>query len=144
MFIVSRFLAKALSWVFPVGAITIWPFVICRWPPSERLKKHERVHLSQWFEIMLVTMTLSSPLFFFFFTLSLNWFLAAIAIWLFANWLSFPIVYLALWIVNLFRGMTPFDAYYAHSMEKEARYWEALAVSRPDFAFGWIKGLDIN
>jgi len=51
----SSLLTWLVSWFFPVGAITLWPFIIVN-PnyESERLINHERIHIQQQAEMWVL------------------------------------------------------------------------------------------
>ena len=46
---------KALSWFFPVAAITLWPFILIR-PgyDTDRLINHEKIHIVQYNELLVL------------------------------------------------------------------------------------------
>ena len=45
---------KALSWVIEISAITLYPFIISRGEPNETTINHERIHIVQQKELLVV------------------------------------------------------------------------------------------
>jgi len=43
-----------LSWFFPVGAITLCPFIICRDKSSKVMLNHESIHVRQQLELLII------------------------------------------------------------------------------------------
>lgn len=54
LIIKSDLICRLLSWVFPIQAITLWPFIICRKNTTKRTLDHERIHLAQQKELLLI------------------------------------------------------------------------------------------
>ena len=52
--IISPFLCQLFSVVVSVGGITLWPFIIFREAPSEVDERHERIHLKQQAELLVL------------------------------------------------------------------------------------------
>jgi hypothetical protein len=52
--IVSPVICRALSWVVPVAGITLWPFILLARPPDETTVRHERTHLRQQAELLVI------------------------------------------------------------------------------------------
>jgi hypothetical protein len=52
--IVSPWFTKLVSIVIEVGAITLFPFIISRYPMSERTLRHETIHIKQQAELLVV------------------------------------------------------------------------------------------
>lgn len=60
----SKSFCKAISWFMDVGAITLYPFIICRNKQDITLLNHEAIHIQQQKELLVV------PFFIMYF---LNW-----------------------------------------------------------------------
>jgi hypothetical protein len=54
MIIIAPKLTRLLSFVIDVHAITLWPFIIVRAPMNAVTDNHERIHLAQQLELLLV------------------------------------------------------------------------------------------
>ena len=54
MIIESPKFCNAVSWFIPVGAITIYPFIICNDKSDEVMINHESIHLQQQKEMLFV------------------------------------------------------------------------------------------
>jgi hypothetical protein len=54
MVIQSKFITKALSWFIQIQAITLWPFIITASPLREVDLRHEKIHLRQQVELLVV------------------------------------------------------------------------------------------
>ena len=54
MVIVSPGLCRLLSWVVPISGITLWPFILLAQPPDEVTVNHERIHIRQQAELLLL------------------------------------------------------------------------------------------
>ena len=52
-FVAPRLL-NLLSVFIPISAITLWPFVITREPMDQITKNHERIHLKQQEELLII------------------------------------------------------------------------------------------
>ena len=52
--IVSPFICKALSIFIEIGAITLYPFIISRVPMSEVTLNHEKIHIKQQAELLVI------------------------------------------------------------------------------------------
>ncbi len=54
MIIVAPWLTSVLSIVISIEAITLWPFIIARAPMSAATERHERIHLAQQRELLVL------------------------------------------------------------------------------------------
>jgi len=45
---------QMLSWVIDIGAITLYPFIIFRGTAEERVINHERIHIAQQKELLVI------------------------------------------------------------------------------------------
>jgi len=54
MIIRNSKIPQAVSWFFPVAAITLYPFVFVRGEGSEKMINHEKIHLAQQKELWIV------------------------------------------------------------------------------------------
>jgi len=54
MVIKSDLICDLFSWFFKVGGITIWPFIIVREGTSERTIRHEKIHIAQYNETLVI------------------------------------------------------------------------------------------
>ena len=54
MVIVSPLLCRLFSIVVPVAGITLWPFILLAEPPDPVTENHERIHLRQQVELLIV------------------------------------------------------------------------------------------
>ncbi len=52
--IVNPKITKAFSWVIDVYGITLYPFIICKEEPGQRTLNHERIHIFQQKELLVV------------------------------------------------------------------------------------------
>jgi len=50
----SEKFCKAISWFFPVAAITLAPFVICRDKNDVVMLNHESIHVTQQLELFII------------------------------------------------------------------------------------------
>jgi len=50
----NSWIPQALSWVISIRAITIYPFIIYRDEPDERSVNHERIHIKQQKELLVL------------------------------------------------------------------------------------------
>lgn len=51
--IISPKILKVLSIAFPIGGITIWPFIVVKSSPTEELITHEKIHIAQQEELFV-------------------------------------------------------------------------------------------
>jgi len=116
--IISPRITKWLSWVIPVGAVTLWPFVISAKEPSRRTFVHEEIHGLQQQELWGTFWPLIT---------GLAWLSApsSLGFWLFLfspllAMIPFYVLYVGFWIKNLIVGMSSEEAYMAIPFEKEA------------------------
>ena len=54
MIFIKPAITRALSWFFPVQAITLWPFIVAAAPMSAVTARHERIHLRQQRELLVL------------------------------------------------------------------------------------------
>ena len=54
MIVVSPWLCRRLSWVVPIAGITFWPFILLAQEPDPITVNHERIHLRQQTELLLI------------------------------------------------------------------------------------------
>jgi len=47
-------LPALLSFVIPIGAITLWPFIFFRGEANERVTNHESIHIAQYNELFVL------------------------------------------------------------------------------------------
>ena len=52
--IVNPRITKAFSWVIDVYAITLYPFIVCKEEPSQTTINHERIHVMQQKELLIL------------------------------------------------------------------------------------------
>jgi len=45
---------RAVSWFIPVGAITLFPFIICRDKSDKVMLNHESIHIKQQLELLVI------------------------------------------------------------------------------------------
>jgi hypothetical protein len=54
MIIVSDRICDFFSWFFRVGGITLWPFIIVRKETSQKTIRHEKIHIAQYNELLVI------------------------------------------------------------------------------------------
>jgi hypothetical protein len=69
MILIWPWFTRLVSWVVDVKAITLWPFIFAREPLSPVVENHERIHLAQQRELLVVGFYLAYVFEFFFYFL---------------------------------------------------------------------------
>ena len=105
------------DWIIPFKgykAITIYPFIFSHGEMSDRTLRHEKIHIQQQLEVMVLGLFCSIPM-----ALNYSWW------WLLSGIILFYAIYIAHYILNLFR--TAFHAtnsYYNICFEYEAHTFD--------------------
>lgn len=124
----GKFVCWFFSWFLKIGAIVFPPFIFCRNNMGDDGRRHERIHIQQWFEISLVCTIL-------FGIISQVWNIQYFYWWY--GFFIWQIWYGLEWVIDLIRGYTEGEEAYVHNtFEKEAsscQYIRGYLLYRKNF-----------